>query len=143
MVNDDLLRRLRTEQARALLDHAEPHYAVMLACDLLVAGVDGEAVTALASESARSLPAHSANRRLAAVVSELGLPELAMRLEDVLGGQADDGLRSELAALARTILNRLTAGQERYSFNDLRWSRRWCRDRPATRPEWTQRPVGS
>ncbi|MEU4401138.1 hypothetical protein [Micromonospora orduensis] len=47
----------------------------MLACDLLVAGVDSEAVTALATESARTLPAHRANRRLAAVITELGLPE--------------------------------------------------------------------
>lgn len=47
----------------------------MLACDLLVAGVDGDAVVALAAESARTLPAHDASRRLAAVSAELGLPE--------------------------------------------------------------------
>ncbi|MCZ7373337.1 hypothetical protein [Micromonospora sp. WMMC250] len=47
----------------------------MLACDLLVAGVNGDAVVALAAESARTLPAHDANRRLAAVTDELGLPE--------------------------------------------------------------------
>ncbi|WP_433133723.1 hypothetical protein ACQPWW_16630 [Micromonospora sp. CA-240977] len=159
-MDDDLLRRLRTEQARALIDHVDPHHAVMLACDLLVAGVDGDAVVALAAESARTLPPHDANRHLAAVTVELGLPEpelstavallaadtcerildrsipaevgthrlyvvghegstlddllpsvaaLARRLEDDLGGRADDDLRTRLAALARTILNRLTA----------------------------------
>ncbi|MGC4749199.1 hypothetical protein ACLQ28_26610 [Micromonospora sp. DT201] len=160
-MDDELLRRLRTEQARALLDGADPYQAVMLACDLLVAGVDGDAVVALASESARTLPAHAANRRLAAVTDELGLPEpalptavaliaadtcerilkrsipaevgthrlyvvgyegsplddllpavaaLAAHLEDDLGGRADDDLRTRLAALAQTILNRLQAG---------------------------------
>ncbi|MGW3794503.1 hypothetical protein ACWD8I_25500 [Micromonospora arida] len=74
-MDDGLLRRLRAEQARALLDDADPHHAVMLACDLLVAGVDGDAVVALAAESARTLPAHDASRRLAAVSAELGLPE--------------------------------------------------------------------
>ncbi len=133
----------------------------MLACDLLVAGVNGDAVVALASESARTLPAHDANRRLAAVTAELGLAEpdlatavvlvaadtcerildrsipaevgthrhyvvgdegsplddlipavaaLAGRLEDDLGGQADEDLRTRLDALARTILSRLAAG---------------------------------
>ncbi|MGC4814714.1 hypothetical protein ACLQ29_29645 [Micromonospora sp. DT228] len=152
-----LLRRLRVEQARALLDGVDPYHAVMLACDLLVAGVDGEAVVALASESARTLSAHDADRRLAAVIAELGLSEpdvstavaliaadtserildrritaevgthglyvvgyegsqlddllpavtaLASRLEDDLGGRADDELRTQLAALARTILGR-------------------------------------
>ncbi|MEU1397454.1 hypothetical protein ABZ403_15505 [Micromonospora zamorensis] len=160
-MDDELLRRLRTEQARALLEDADPHYAVMLACDLLVAGVNGDAVVALAAESARTLPAHDANRRLAAVTDELGLSEpdlptavaliaadtcerildrsipaevgahrlyvvghegsplddllpavaaLAAHLEDDLGGRADDDLRTRLAALARTILSRLTAG---------------------------------
>ncbi|MDG4840271.1 hypothetical protein O7631_27400 [Micromonospora sp. WMMD967] len=160
-MNDEPLRRLRTEQARALLEDADPHYAVMLACDLLVAGVNGDAVVALAAESARTLPAHDANRRLAAVTDELGLPEpdlptavtliaadtcerildrsiaaevgthrlyvvghegsplddllpavtaLAAHLEDDLGGRADDDLRTRLAALARTILGRLAAG---------------------------------
>ncbi|RAO61597.1 hypothetical protein PSN01_01556 [Micromonospora saelicesensis] len=47
----------------------------MLACDLLVAGVDDDAVVALAAESARTLPEHDASRRLAAVTAELGLPE--------------------------------------------------------------------
>ncbi|RAO25253.1 hypothetical protein MED15_01016 [Micromonospora noduli] len=103
-MDDELLRRLRTEQARALLDDADPHYAVMLACDLLVAGVNGDAVVALAAESARTLPAHDANRRLAAVTA------LAAHLEDGLGGRADNDLRTRLAALARTILSRLTAG---------------------------------
>ncbi|MEU7172543.1 MULTISPECIES: hypothetical protein [Micromonospora] len=74
-MNDDLLRRLRTEQARALFDDADPYHAVMLACDLLAAGVDSEAVTVLAAEPARTLATHEANRRLAAVVAELGLPE--------------------------------------------------------------------
>ncbi|MGC5323466.1 hypothetical protein ACPXB5_32550 [Micromonospora arida] len=46
-MDDGLLRRLRAEQARALLDDADPHHAVMLACDLLVAGVDGDAVVVL------------------------------------------------------------------------------------------------
>ena len=159
-MDDRLLRRLRTEQARALLDDADPNHAVILACDLLVAGVNGGAVAALAAESARTLSTHDANRRLAAVTDELGLPELdlstavaliaaetcerildrnipaevgthrlyvvghdgsqladllpavttlAGRLEDDLGGRADDDLRSQLAALARTILNRLAA----------------------------------
>jgi hypothetical protein len=74
-VDDSLLRRLRTEQARALLYDADPHHAVMLACDLLVAGTNGEAVVALAADSARTLPAHDASRRLAAVTAELGLAE--------------------------------------------------------------------
>ncbi|MEK8104675.1 hypothetical protein NKG94_04795 [Micromonospora sp. M12] len=34
---------------------------------------------------------------------------LAAHLEDDLGGRADDDLRTRLAALARTILSRLTA----------------------------------
>jgi hypothetical protein len=75
-VDDGLLRQLRVEQARALLDHADPHHAVMLACDLLVAGVEGEAVVALAAESSRTLPTHDADRHLAAIIAELGLPEL-------------------------------------------------------------------
>ncbi|MEU7654061.1 hypothetical protein AB0C42_14805 [Micromonospora taraxaci] len=75
-MDDELRHRLRTEQARALLDDADPHQAVMLACDLLMAGVNGDAVVALAAESARTLPAYDANRRLAAVIDELGLPEL-------------------------------------------------------------------
>ncbi|MFC4071973.1 hypothetical protein [Actinoplanes subglobosus] len=157
-MDDSLLRRLRVEQARALLYDAEPHHAVMLACDLLVAGVDGDAVVALAAESARTLSAHDANRRLMAVTAELGLAEpdlataveliaadtcerildggvpaevgihdlyvvghegsplhdllpavaaLADRLEDELGGRADNDLQTRLEALARTILNRL------------------------------------
>ncbi|MET8359230.1 hypothetical protein [Micromonospora sp. NPDC005171] len=157
-MDDGLLRRLRAEQARALLDDADPHHAVMLACDLLVAGVNGDAVVALAAESARTLPPHDASRHLTAVTAELGLPEpdlptavaliaadtcerildgsipaevgthrlyvvghdgsrlgdmlpavaaLAARLEDDLGGRADGDLRIRLAALARTILNRL------------------------------------
>ncbi|MFE9191705.1 hypothetical protein ACFYL6_19050 [Micromonospora sp. NPDC007208] len=158
-MDGELLRRLQAEQARALLDDADPHHAVMLACDLLMAGIDGDAVVALAAESARTLPTHDANRRLAAVIAELGLSEpdlptavaliaadtcarildrsipaevgahrlyvvghegsplddllpavaaLAAHLEDDLGGRADDDLRTRLAALARTILNRLT-----------------------------------
>ncbi|HEY0530343.1 MAG TPA: hypothetical protein VGD29_01950 [Actinoplanes sp.] len=74
-MDDALLRRLRAEQSRALLYDADPHRAVMLACDLLVAGVDGDAVVALATESARTLPPDDANRLLAAVTAELGLPE--------------------------------------------------------------------
>jgi hypothetical protein len=74
-VDEGLLRRLRTEQARMLLFDADPQVAVMLACDLLVAGVDGEAVMALAGESARTLPVNDADRRLADVIEELGLPE--------------------------------------------------------------------
>jgi hypothetical protein len=160
-VDDGLLRRLRAERARALVDDADPHHAVMLACDLLVAGVDGDAVVALAAESARTLSADDANRRLAAVGAELGFPDpdlptavaliaaetcerildrsipaeegthrlyvvghegsplddflpavvaLAKRLEDDLDGRADDDLRTRLGALARTILNRLAAG---------------------------------
>jgi hypothetical protein len=62
-VDDSLLRRVRAEQARALLYDAEPHHAVMLACDLLVAGVDGHAVVALAAESAPTLPAHGCGHR--------------------------------------------------------------------------------
>ncbi|WP_433260815.1 hypothetical protein ACQPWR_18390 [Micromonospora vinacea] len=159
-MDDGLLRRLRAEQARALLEDADPHHAVMLACDLLVAGVDGDAVVALAAESARTPPPHDASRRLAAVTAELGLPDpdlptavalvaadtcerildgsipaevgahrlyvvghegsrqddllpavaaLARRLEDDLGGRADDDLRSRLGALARTILYRLAS----------------------------------
>ena len=55
----------------------------MLACDLLVAGVKRDAVVALAAESARTLSAHDANRRLAAVTAELGLaePDLATAVE--------------------------------------------------------------
>jgi hypothetical protein len=160
-VDVGLLRRLRAEQARALLDNADPHHAVMLACDLLVAGVGGDAVVALAAESARTLSPYDANRRVAAIIAELGLPEpdlptavaliaadtcerildrsipaevgahrlyvvgyegsrlddlspavaaLAKRLEDDLDGRADDDLRTRLASLARTILNRLAAG---------------------------------
>lgn len=55
----------------------------MLACDLLVAGVNGDAVVALAAESARTLPARDANRLLTAVTAELGLaaPDLATAVE--------------------------------------------------------------
>jgi hypothetical protein len=160
-VDEVLLRRLRIEQARALLyDDADPHGSVMLACDLLVAGVDGDAVVALAAESARTLSRQDADRHLAAIADELGLPELdlptavtltaadtcerildrsvpaevgihrlyvvgfqdsplddllpavialAGRLEDDLGGRADDDLRTRIVALARTVLERLTA----------------------------------
>ena len=74
-MDDGLVRRLRAEQARALLYDADPHHAVMLACDLLVAGVDGDAVVALAGESARRLPPPVASRHLAAVAAELGFAE--------------------------------------------------------------------
>jgi hypothetical protein len=74
-VDDRLLRRLRAGQARALLYDAEPLNAVMLACELLVAGVNSDAVVALASKSARTLRANDANRHLAAVTAELELPE--------------------------------------------------------------------
>jgi hypothetical protein len=74
-MEDRLLHRLRVEQCRALLDNADPHHAVMLACDLVVAGVDGDAVVALAAQSARTLPPYEANRRLAELTAELGLPE--------------------------------------------------------------------
>jgi hypothetical protein len=157
-VDDGPLRRLRVEQARALLYDADPHQAVMLACDLLIAGVGGDAVVALATESARTLPARDADQHLAAVAAELGLPELdlptavaliaadtcerildrsipaevgthglyvvgfegsplddllpavaalAGRLEDDLGGRADNDLQIRLDALARTIVHRL------------------------------------
>jgi hypothetical protein len=76
-VDDGLLRRLRVEQARALLGDADPHQAVMLACDLLVAGVGGDAVVALATGSARTLSTHEADGHLAAVTAEL---ELSPRL---------------------------------------------------------------
>lgn len=130
----------------------------MLACDLLAAGVDGDAVVALAAQSARTLSTHDANQHLAAVTAELGLAEpdlataveliaadtcerildrsiaagvgthrlyvvghersplsdllpavaaLAERLEDELGGRADNDLQARLDALARTVLNRL------------------------------------
>ncbi|WP_133873824.1 hypothetical protein [Paractinoplanes brasiliensis] len=156
-MDDRLLRRLRVEQARALLHDADPRHTVMLACDLMVAGVNGDAVVALAAESARTLPAPDASRHLAAVTAELGLAEpdlatavelvaadtcerildrsipaeagthqlyvvghegsplddllptvaaLAERLEDDLGGRADEDLRIRLNVLARTILNR-------------------------------------
>lgn len=74
-MGDLLLRRLRVEQARALLDDADPHRAVTLACDLLVAGVDSDAVVALASESAWNLSVQDAHRHLTAVADELGLAE--------------------------------------------------------------------
>ncbi len=55
----------------------------MLACDLLVAGVNGDAVVALAAESVRTLPVQDANRCLAAVTAELSLaePSLATAVE--------------------------------------------------------------
>ncbi|MFV2116753.1 hypothetical protein ACFHW0_31125 [Micromonospora sp. LOL_025] len=94
-MDDELLRRLRAEQARALLYDADPHHAVMLACDLLVTGVDGDAVVGHeGSPLGDLLPTVAA---------------LATDLEDDLGGRTDDDLQTRLAALARTILSPLTA----------------------------------
>lgn len=47
----------------------------MLACDLLVEGVDGDAVTALAVQSPRALPVHEAERLLDDLVRELAVPQ--------------------------------------------------------------------
>jgi hypothetical protein len=74
MIAGESLRRVRTEQAKSVLfDRVEAGPAVRLACDLLVAGVDDEAVTALAAESTRTLSDHDAERRLPAVTESLGI----------------------------------------------------------------------
>ncbi|MFC4071965.1 hypothetical protein [Actinoplanes subglobosus] len=71
----------------------------MLACDLLVAGVSGDVVAALAAESARTLSADDANRRLAPVTTELGLaePDLATAVDLI----AADTCRSSTEASPR------------------------------------------
>jgi hypothetical protein len=56
-----------------MVDLVEPADAVLLAGDLLAAGVDGDAVVALAMESTRTLAPH-----LAAMLAELAVPEPAM-----------------------------------------------------------------
>ncbi len=58
-----------------LVDDVEPADAVLLACDLLAAGVDDAAVVALAIESTRSLPEHQADRLLRDMLTTLGVPE--------------------------------------------------------------------
>ena len=77
MLTDELVRRLRTEWAktRVLSEGLDPGHAVMLACDLLVAGSDDDTVAALAAESARTLSVHDAERRLLAVADVLGVAE--------------------------------------------------------------------
>jgi hypothetical protein len=77
VLTGELQHRLRVEWAKAKLlsGGLDPAPAVMLACDLLVAGVDDEPVVALAAESARTLSAHDAERRLTAVVEALGVAE--------------------------------------------------------------------
>jgi hypothetical protein len=109
-MDDDLLHRLRVEQSRAMLDNADPNRAVMLACDLVVAGVDGDAVVELAAQSARTLPPHEANRRLAALTAELGLPEPDLPTAVALGAAntceqiLDHSIPAEVAAHALYVV---------------------------------------
>jgi hypothetical protein len=99
-VDDTLLRRLRTEQARALLSDADPRQAVMLACDLLVAGITSEAVVTLATESPRTLPPYDAARQLSAVAAELGLaePDLPTAVELIAAETAERILDRSISA---------------------------------------------
>ncbi|SBT37860.1 hypothetical protein [Micromonospora auratinigra] len=75
-VPDELARRLRLARAYLVVEQVEPAYAVLLACDLLAAGVDGDAVVALAIESTRTLIQPHADRLLDAVLTELAVPEM-------------------------------------------------------------------
>lgn len=75
MLNAELRCRVRTEWAKAevLSGGLDPDRAVMLACDLLVAGIEDEAVVALAAESARTLSVHDAERRFTDMAEALGV----------------------------------------------------------------------
>ena len=57
------------------MDRVDPGPAVMFACDLLVAGIDSEAVVALAVESPTGLSVAAAEKLLAALLRETGVPE--------------------------------------------------------------------
>jgi hypothetical protein len=73
-VRADLLRRVRLNQARLLVDHLDPPELVLLACDLLIDGSD--AAVALATESPSRLEEREAARLFEDLVRELGLPDL-------------------------------------------------------------------
>lgn len=74
-LGSDLHRRAELAYAHLVVDDVEPAEAVMLACDLLVAGVDGEWTVRLAIASAHSLPPYAAERMLRDMLVELGIPE--------------------------------------------------------------------
>ncbi|XVU29695.1 hypothetical protein ACQPZJ_22225 [Actinoplanes sp. CA-054009] len=119
-MDDSLLHRLRVEQARAFLFDADPHRAVTLACDLLAAGADGDALVALASEPARTLSARDANRLLAAVTAELGRAEpdlataVALIAADTCERILDRGITAE-----RGIHRLYVVGHEGSPLDDL------------------------
>ncbi len=112
----------------------------MLACDLLVAGGNGDAVVALAAESARTLPTHDANRRLAAVTAELGLaePDLATAVELIAADTCERILDRSIPAEVGT--HRLyVVGHEGSPLNELLTA--GCRTgrAPGRRARWTRR----
>ncbi|MFC6022464.1 hypothetical protein ACFP2T_40700 [Plantactinospora solaniradicis] len=74
-LRSDLRRRAELAYAHLVVDDVEPAEAVMLACDLLAADVDGESTVRLAIASTRSLPPYAAERMLRDMLVELGIPE--------------------------------------------------------------------
>ncbi|MBF9130796.1 hypothetical protein I0C86_17785 [Plantactinospora sp. S1510] len=74
-LRSDLHRRTELAYAHLVVDDVEPTEAVMLACDLLAADVDGESTVRLAIASAVSLPPYAAERMLRDMLVELGIPE--------------------------------------------------------------------
>ncbi|MBE1484579.1 hypothetical protein [Plantactinospora soyae] len=71
----DLHRRAELAYAQLVVDDVDPAEAVMLACDLLAADLDGEATVALAIASTRSLAPYAAERMLRDMLDEVGIPE--------------------------------------------------------------------
>lgn len=150
---DDLRWRLRVAAADLLIGPADPRDAVMLACDLLVAGASGDATVKLAIQRIADLSYGEVEWLLMEMLREWGIEEpddvtagrilsldlsrrylagelppestghrllggldaaddrnrsrrllaLLDRLEDDLGGHADDEFRAGLAALAREV----------------------------------------
>lgn len=74
-LRSDLHRRAELAYAHLVVDDVEPAEAVMLACDLLAADVDGESTVRLAIQSSGSLPPYAAERMLRDMLAELGIPE--------------------------------------------------------------------
>jgi len=70
---DELRERLQRLNADLLTDRLRPEYAVWLACDLLMAGVESPAVMELAGESPTRLSSAHAVPLVRQALSELGI----------------------------------------------------------------------
>jgi hypothetical protein len=71
----DLRTRAEVAYAHLVVDDIEPSTAIVLAGDLVVAGIDCQAVKNLATQSAVSLGVHDAEQLLRAMLDEVGVPE--------------------------------------------------------------------